>query len=54
MGTVGQKKVPGGQNFINNQYIQHPLKRSLKPPESVSAFPSMVGNTKRVFTMLTF
>ena len=26
------KKLPGSQKFMNNQYIQHPLKRSLKPP----------------------
>ena len=46
------KNVPGTQKFPNNQYIQHPLKRSLKPPESISAFRSMVRNTKRVFTVL--
>ena len=39
---------------MNNQYIQQQLKRSLKPPESISAFRSIVGNTKRVFTVLTF
>ena len=48
------KNLPGSQKFTNNQYIQHPLKRSLKPSDSISAFRSMVGNTKRVFTMLTF
>ena len=40
--------------FMNNQYIQYPLKRSLKPVESISAFRSMVGNTNRVFTVLGF
>ena len=39
---------------MNNQYLQYLLKRSLKPPESISAFQSIVGNIKRVFTMLTF
>ena len=34
---------------MNNQYTQYPQKWSLKPPESISAFRSLVGNTKRVF-----
>ena len=48
------KNLPDSQKFTNNQYIQQQLKRSLKPPESISAFRSIVGNTKRVFTVLTF
>ena len=47
------KNLPRSQNFTNNWFIQHPPKQSLEPPESISAFPSMVGNTKRVFTILT-
>ena len=39
---------------MNNQYIQYPLKWSLKPPESISAFRSLVGNIKRVPTMFWF
>ena len=41
------------QTWIN-QYIQHPLKRSLEPPESISALRSMVGNTKRVLQCFGF
>jgi len=39
---------------MNNQYIWSPLKRSLKPPESISAFWPMIRNIKWVFTLLTF
>ena len=48
------KNLPDSQKFTNNQYIQQQLKRSLQPPESISAFRSIVGNAKRVFTVLTF
>ena len=44
----------GNGQFMNNQYIQYPLKRSLKPRESISAIRSMVGNTNRVFTLFWF
>ena len=40
--------------FMNNQYIQYPLKQSLKPSESISAFRFMVRNTNWVFTMFWF
>ena len=52
-GTVAQE-LTGSQKFTSNQYIQQQLKRSLKPPESISAFRSIVGNTKRDFKVLTF
>ena len=45
------KNLPGSQKFTSNQYIQQQLKRSLKPPESISAFRSIVGNTKRVLSV---
>ena len=48
------KNLTGSQKFTSNQYTQPQLKQSLKPPESISAFRSIVGNTKRVFTVLTF
>ena len=48
------KNLPDSQKFMNNQYIQQQLKRSLKPPESISAFRSIVGNAKRAFTVLMF
>ena len=51
-GTVLQKNRQ--LIFMNNQYIQYPLKRPLKPPESISAFRFMVSNTSRVFTMFWF
>ena len=40
--------------LMNNQYIQFPLKRSLKPSESISAFRFMVRNTNCGFTMFWF
>ena len=39
---------------MNNQYVQNPLKWSLKPSKSILASPALVGNTKRVFTMSWF
>ena len=48
------KNLPDSQKFTNNQYIQQQLKQSLKPSQSISAFRSIVGNTKRLFTVLTF
>ena len=48
------KNLTDSQKFTSNQYTQQQLKQSLKPPESISAFRSIVGNTKRVFTVLTF
>ena len=48
------KHFPWSQKFMNDQYIQYLLKRSLKPPEGISAFRSTVGNIKRVFTMFAF
>ena len=42
------------QKFMNNQYTQYPLKRSLKPSEGISAFRFMARNTNRVFTMFWF
>ena len=48
------KNLTGSQKFTSNQYTQQQLKQSLKPPESISAFRSIVGNTKQVFTVLMF
>ena len=48
------KSLPRSQEFMNNQYIWNPLKRSLKPPESISAFWPMIRKIKWVFTLLTF
>ena len=45
----GCSNIPGGQKFMNNKYIQYPLKLSFTPPKSFSAFRSLFGNTKRVF-----
>ena len=39
---------------MNNQYIQYPLKWSVKPPESISVFRALVGNTKRVLQCFGF
>ena len=50
-GGVVQLTLARQSKFMNNQCIQYPLKRSLKPPESISAFLSMVGNTNHVLTL---
>ena len=39
---------------MNNQYIQYPLKWSVKPPKSISAFRALVGSTKRVLQCFDF
>ena len=48
------KELTRQLKFMNNQYIQYPLTRSLKSSESISAFRFMVRNTNHGFTMFWF
>ena len=48
------KELTRQSKFMNNQYIQYLLKRSLKPFESISAFRFVVKNINRGFTMFWF
>ena len=48
------QKLTRQSKFMNNDYIQYPLKRPLKTPESISASRSTVGNTNSAFTMFWF